>query len=173
MTPLAHPQLDSLFLFEDKSRFTLAEWHRAVWHCAKEIVSSHTRLLIVLRRKIKVGLLHLQAQKFETQSAVILRSDEATNNFLCPQMLLKETLTQIVGVWPYKVWCCWIRVWRNSYRINSPADHNLDNIQHTPWMLPAWDWWTSCCGDSQTFLNILLHKYVMFLDRDSVSFSCL
>lgn len=54
MTPLAHPHLDSLFLFEDKSRFRYAEWHRAAWHCATENVSSYTRLLIVLRRKIKL-----------------------------------------------------------------------------------------------------------------------
>lgn len=33
-------------------------------------------------------------------------------------MLLKETLTQIVGIWLYRVWCCWIRAWRSSCKIN-------------------------------------------------------
>lgn len=34
---------------------------------------------------------------------------------------------EIVESWQFKVWCCWIKVYRNSYRINQ-AWSNENNV---------------------------------------------
>lgn len=47
--------------------------------------------------------------------------------FLYSQMWPKETLTWIAAVWQSRVWCCWIRAWRNSYKIHK---HSVWNHEH-------------------------------------------
>lgn len=44
------------------------------------------------------------------------------------QMWLKDTLMSIAGIWLYRVWCCWIKAWRNSYKIHK---HSVWNHNHS------------------------------------------
>lgn len=139
MMQLTHQQLCIFFCPpEAKCWFTLNDWQDARWPWATKTVSSNTAGSVD-----HVGSQAIWRYLFCVLTTVYWEVLLIVFIFKYVQMWLKETLMKIVEIWPFKVWCCWIRVWRNSYRINQRwAWSNKDaGLKHRDIKCPSWWKW--------------------------------